>query len=198
MANQYKNVPKIFVHLSFWLILSIVLAGCGGAASEPPTATSIPSATIPPATDTTVPTDTPAPTETPLPTETLVPTEIPPLPTEPAAPTATKKKQYTVIIGQETSLGSENDKSKVAVYITGGRIMVYTKGFKANVTLSVRISSKGQWNELQKVRVPKNSEQTASVDLPSSLYSVTPITICLKSMKSSEQNCYSVPNPAAP
>lgn len=198
--NRYRNLPKHLILLMLGALLVIGPAGCNYPmpVGATPTSTPQPTATVEPPTETSAPTDTPAPSETPQPSETIAPTQALPAPTDPPAPTATKKKQYTVIIGEETSLGSNSENSKVAVYITGGRVMVYAKGFKANVTLSVRLSSKGKWTELGKVRVAKNSEQTVSVDLPTSLYSVTPITICLKSMKSSEQNCYSVPNPMAP
>ena len=190
MINRSKFLPNILS-----LLLLITLAACSKTTPPPPT--SIP---VPAATDTPLPSATPEPTSTftPIPSETLAPTEPPPpMPTEPAAPTATRKKEYTQLIGDETSLGSGSDKSKVAVYITGGRIMVYTKGFKVNVILVVKVSINHKWNELGRVQVSKNSEQTLSVDLPTSLYGEERIPVCLKSMKSSEQNCYSVPNPGA-
>jgi hypothetical protein len=184
-----------------WVVLSTMLAAlvvsaCGSAATPPPsTATTRPTRKAPTPTWTRAATQTPLPTPTYTAAPTLPPTLTSPPPTETTIPTPTLRYMRMALAGHESTLGSGTDKSTVSVYISGHHIYVNASGFKNEVTLMVKTRSNGVFNAIQKIHIDSGTTQTIGTDLPTDLYDASTIEVCLKSMRSNEQNCYLTQSP---
>ena len=94
-----------------------------------------------------------------------------------------------------TALGSNNKNSTLKLYISGGRLLIYATNWSRTVTLMVKMRDKsGVWQAIKKVSVKESANNTLSADIPSALRTINPLEVCLKSMFTNEQICYSVVN----
>ncbi len=120
----------------------------------------------------------------------------PPLFTSTPLPTPTKPvKAATIALGEVTNLGSGSDASTVSVFINGGRLMVYATGFARDAVILPRVRAPGSgWTNLDKFTIQQNTSLTYGMDLPAEVAGQSPLEVCLRNTRTSDQNCYSVSN----